>query len=68
MAKKENCNQQELLLPSREDGEQKIYNALLHIGRLEDVAHRIGVANLGLDDVKLLDSYYKPERKFKLRP
>jgi hypothetical protein len=68
-ANQEDCDQFLLLsreLPER--GPQRIYNALLHIDRVGDVANRVGVASLRLDNVELLESC-KPERKlFKLRP
>jgi len=70
LAKQRSGEQQEFLLVSREPhtgAAQKIYNALLLIDRDGDVANRMGVASLRLDNVELLDSL-KPERRlFKLR-
>ena len=70
LAEQQSGDQQEFLLISREThyrDRQRIYNALLVIDRGGDVANRVGVASLRLDNVKLLDSL-QPERKlFKLR-
>lgn len=70
LANQRSSDQHEFLLVSREphqDFPQKIRNALLLIDRDGDVANRIGVASMKLDNVQLLDRF-KPERRlFKLR-
>ena len=63
-------DRQEFFLVSREpheDAPQKIYNALLLIDRDGEVADRVGVASLRLDNVELLDSSRPEKRVFKLR-
>ena len=70
LAKQRSSDPQEFLLVSREpegDTPQKIYNALLFIDRDGDVASRVGVASLTLDNVGLLDSFQPERRLFKLR-
>lgn len=61
--------EEEFLLVSREPvgTGQMVYNGLLRIDQDGDVAHRVGVASLRLENVELLDNC-KPERRlFKLR-
>ena len=70
LAKQRSSDPQEFLLVSREperDIPQKIYNALLLIDRDGDVASRVGVASLTLDNVGLLDCFQPERRLFKLR-
>jgi hypothetical protein len=70
LANQRSNDQQEFLLLSREPHQgapQKIYNALLLIDRDGDVANRVGVASLRLDNVELLDSFQPERRRFRLR-
>ncbi|KAG6371920.1 heterokaryon incompatibility protein-domain-containing protein [Boletus reticuloceps] len=64
LVRKRSRKEQEFLLLSRIQHftTPKMYNALLLIDREGDVATRMGVANLRLDDVKLLEGV-KPERR-----
>ena len=62
-------HEEEFLLVSRDPVGigQMIYNGLLHIDRDGDVAQRVGVASLRLENVELLNNC-KPERRLlKLR-
>ncbi|KAF8435174.1 hypothetical protein L210DRAFT_3762894 [Boletus edulis BED1] len=69
LTKKRSNHRKEFLLVSREHtrSKQQIYNALLLVDLGGDVASRVAVADLRLDNVELLDSC-KPERRlFKLK-
>ncbi|KAI9573166.1 heterokaryon incompatibility protein-domain-containing protein [Boletus coccyginus] len=69
LAKQQSDDQREFLRVSRDTlgVTEDIYNALLLIDRDGDVANRVGVASLKLENVGLLDDF-KPERRlFKLR-
>ena len=61
LANARQSKEQEFLLLSRESA-PKICNALLLIDWDGDIAHRVGVASLKLNDVGLLERC-KPERK-----
>lgn len=70
LAKQRSNKRQEFLLVSREPHQgvpHKVYNALLLIDRDGDVAHRVGVGSLRLDNVELLDRFEPEKKLFKLR-
>jgi hypothetical protein len=69
LANQRSSDQQEFLLVSRERyslAPRKMHNALLLIDRDGNVANRVGVASLRLDNVELLDNFQPERRLFKL--